>query len=387
MNNESADKISELKQDLGLYGSSQEIEEVVRIISTVAPTNLSVLIIGESGTGKEVVARAIHKLSQRKNEPMITVNTGAIPEGILESELFGHEKGSFTGAISQRKGYFESADKGTIFLDEIGEMSLNTQVKLLRVIEESEFMRVGSAQTKKVNVRLITATNKNLEYAVKNGEFRQDLYFRLKAIIINIPPLRQRIDDLPVLVKKFITDISESEKVEFKGFSPDALELMKEYDWPGNVRELRNFVKTSLVLNKGEVVNSTYIAKNLPVKSYESGSTNLPVPLNMSPEQAEREIIYRTLLALKLDITEIKQILVNLTAGQQNLPEFELNAREAPFIAADDINELRPTTLSGMERELIKETLRKYDGSRRKAARALQISERTLYRKIKEYGL
>ena len=387
MNNESADKISELKQDLGLYGSSQEIEEVVRIISTVAPTNLSVLIIGESGTGKEVVARAIHKLSQRKNEPMITVNTGAIPEGILESELFGHEKGSFTGAISQRKGYFESADKGTIFLDEIGEMSLNTQVKLLRVIEESEFMRVGSAQTKKVNVRLITATNKNLEYAVKNGEFRQDLYFRLKAIIINIPPLRQRIDDLPVLVKKFITDISESEKVEFKGFSPDALELMKEYDWPGNVRELRNFVKTSLVLNKGEVVNSTYIAKNLPVKSHESGSTNLPVPLNMSPEQAEREIIYRTLLALKLDITEIKQILVNLTAGQQNLPEFELNAREAPFIAADDINELRPTTLSGMERELIKETLRKYDGSRRKAARALQISERTLYRKIKEYGL
>ena len=387
MNNESADKISELKQDLGLYGSSQEIEEVVRIISTVAPTDLSVLIIGESGTGKEVVARAIHKLSQRKNEPMITVNTGAIPEGILESELFGHEKGSFTGAISQRKGYFESADKGTIFLDEIGEMSLNTQVKLLRVIEESEFMRVGSAQTKKVNVRLITATNKNLEYAVKNGEFRQDLYFRLKAIIINIPPLRQRIDDLPVLVKKFITDISESENVEFKGFSPDALELMKEYDWPGNVRELRNFVKTSLVLNKGEVVNSTYIAKNLPVKSYESGSTNLPVPLNMSPEQAEREIIYRTLLALKLDITEIKQILVNLTAGQRNLPEFELNAREAPFIAADDINELRPTTLSGMERELIKETLRKYDGSRRKAARALQISERTLYRKIKEYGL
>ncbi len=248
MNIESADKITELKQDLGLFGSSPEIEEVVRMIYTVAPTDLSVLIIGESGTGKEVVARAIHKISLRKNEPMITVNTGAIPEGILESELFGHEKGSFTGAISQRKGYFEAADKGTIFLDEIGEMSLNTQVKLLRVIEESEFMRVGSAQTQKVNVRLITATNKNLEYAVKNGEFRKDLYFRLKAITINIPPLRKRIDDLPILVKKFTTDISESENVEFKGFSPDALDLMSGYDWPGNVRELLNFVKTSLVL-------------------------------------------------------------------------------------------------------------------------------------------
>ena len=387
MNIESSDKISELKQDLGLYGSSPEIEEIVGVISTVAPTDLSVLIFGESGTGKEVVARAIHKISQRKNEPLITVNTGAIPEGILESELFGHEKGSFTGAVSQRKGYFEAADNGTIFLDEIGEISLNTQVKLLRVIEESEFMRVGSTQTKKVNVRIITATNKNLEYAVKNGEFRQDLYFRLKAIMINIPPLRSRIDDIPILVKKFINDISEVENVEFKGFSPDALELMKEYDWPGNVRELLNFVKTALVLNKGEVVNSIYIAKNLPLKSHESGSTNLPVPLNMSPEQAEREIIYRTLLALKLDISEIKQVLLNLTAGQQNLSEFELNSRETPFIASDDINELKPTTLSGMERELIKDTLRKYDGSRRKAARALQTSERTLYRKIKEYGL
>jgi len=387
MNIESSDKISELKQDLGLYGSSPEIEEIVGVISKVAPTDLSVLIFGESGTGKEVVARAIHKISQRKNEPLITVNTGAIPEGILESELFGHEKGSFTGAVSQRKGYFEAADNGTIFLDEIGEISLNTQVKLLRVIEESEFMRVGSTQTRKVNVRIITATNKNLEYAVKNGEFRQDLYFRLKAIMINIPPLRSRIDDLPILVKKFINDISDAENVEFKGFSPDALELMKEYDWPGNVRELLNFVKTALVLNKGEVVNSIYIAKNLPLKSHESGSTNLPVSLNMSPEQAEREIIYRTLLALKLDISEIKQVLLNLTAGQQNLSEFELNSRETPFIASDDINELKPTTLSGMERELIKDTLRKYDGSRRKAARALQTSERTLYRKIKEYGL
>jgi DNA-binding NtrC family response regulator len=381
------DKISEIKENLGLYGNSREIEEIVGIISTVAPTDLTVLIIGESGTGKEVVARAIHSASHRKNGPLITVNTGAIPEGILESELFGHEKGSFTGAVGQKKGYFEAADKGTIFLDEIGEMSINTQVKLLRVIEESEFMRVGGTQTHHVDVRIITATNKNLENAVKNGEFRQDLYFRLKAITMEIPPLRKRINDLPILIKKFSDDLSESERITFKGFSPDAQELMKQYNWPGNVRELRNFVETALILNKGEVVNSAYVAKNLPVKSHELGATNLPVPLNMSPEQAEREIIYRTLLALKLEMTEIKQILMNLTNGQQNMQNFEMRPNETPINPMDENKELKPSTLSGMERELIKETLQKFGDSRRKAARALQISERTLYRKIKEYGL
>jgi DNA-binding NtrC family response regulator len=381
------DKISEIKENLGLYGDSPEIEEIVGLINTVAPTDLTVLINGESGTGKEIVARALHNASQRKNGPLITVNTGAIPEGILESELFGHEKGSFTGAINQKKGYFEAADKGTIFLDEIGEMSINTQVKLLRVIEESEFMRVGGTQTHHVDVRIITATHKNLEYAVKNGEFRQDLYFRLKAITIEIPPLRKRINDLPLLVNKFSSDISESEQINFKGFSPDALELMKKYNWPGNVRELRNFVETALILNKGEVVNSSYVAKNLPVKSHELNATNLPVPLNMSPEQAEREIIYRTLLALKLEMTEIKQILINLTNGQQDIHNFQMDSNDSPMNFMDENNELKPSTLSAMERELIKETLQKFAGSRRKAARALQISERTLYRKIKEYGL
>lgn len=381
------DKISEIEENLGLFGDSPEIEEIVGIISTVAPTDLTVLITGESGTGKEVVARALHNASHRKNGPLVTVNTGAIPEGILESELFGHEKGSFTGAVSQKKGYFETADKGTIFLDEIGEMSINTQVKLLRVIEESEFMRVGGTQTHRVDVRIITATHKNLENAVKNGEFRQDLYFRLKAITIEIPPLRKRINDLPVLIKKFSNDLSESEQISFKGFSPDAQELMKQYDWPGNVRELRNFVETALILNKGEVVTSSYVAKNLPVKSHDLGSTNLPVPLNMSPEQAEREIIYRTLLALKLEMTEIKQILMNITNGRTDISGFEMEPSDSPVKTVDENNELKPSTLSGMERELIKETLQKYADSRRKAARALQISERTLYRKIKEYGL
>lgn len=386
MNFESEDKLSAIKQEIGMYGSSPEIEEILRIILTVAVTDLSVLILGESGTGKEVVARAIHKLSKRKDGPLITVNTGAIPEGILESELFGHERGAFTGAVVQKKGYFEVADNGSIFLDEIGEMSLNTQVKLLRVLEESEFMRVGGTQTHKTDVRLITATHKNLENAVKNGEFRQDLYFRLKAITITIPPLRKRVVDIPILIRKFTEDISESQNVRFKGFSPDAIELMKKYNWPGNIRELRNFVETSLILNKGEVVNSAYITRTLPGVGQDTGLHNLPVLMNISPDQAEREIILRTLLALKLEITEIKQILHNLASNQMSSRDYD-NDHNSQVVIQDDKNELKPSTLIGMERELIKNTLTRFNGSRRKAARALQISERTLYRKIRDYGL
>jgi DNA-binding NtrC family response regulator len=266
-------------------------------------------------------------------------------------------------------------------------MSLNTQVKLLRVIEESEFMRVGGTQTHKVDVRIITATNKNLEYAVKNGEFRQDLYFRLKAIKIEIPPLRKRIEDLPVLVKKFTSDIAQAENIPLKGFSPDAIELMKKYNWPGNMRELRNFVETSLILNRGEVVNSTYISSNLPIHSHDGSGANLPVPLNISPEQAEREIIYRTLLALKLEMTEVKQILLSIAGNQIPHTGIEVENPGGVMNETNNQNELKPSTLASMERELIKDTLRKFDGSRRKAARALQISERTLYRKIKDYGI
>jgi transcriptional regulator with PAS, ATPase and Fis domain len=374
---------SKLQTELGFYGSSPEVEEIIELIQTVAPTDLSILIIGESGTGKELVARAIHTLSKRKKQPLISVNTGAIPEGILESELFGHEKGSFTGAIGQKKGYFEAADQGTIFLDEIGEMSLNTQVKLLRVLEESEVMRVGGTNVFKVDVRLIAATNKNLETAVQKEEFRRDLYYRLKAITIVIPPLRKRNEDIPVLIKKIIENYSKSQNIKFKGFSPDALDLVKEYHWPGNVRELRNFVETSLILNKGEVVTSKYVSENLWLQREEQSSPILPVPLNLPKDQAEREIIYRTLLSLKMDIAELKNILINNSPHQGYqlpIPKMESN----PVV---DEKALKPSTISGMEREMIKDTLNKYGGSRRKTARALQISERTLYRKIREYGL
>ena len=382
--NTNPESLEQLQKEIGFYGSSAEVEELLQTLSTVAPTELSVLIIGESGTGKEVIANAIHRLSKRKGKPLISVNCGAIPEGILESELFGHEKGSFTGAIGQKKGYFEAADKGTIFLDEIGEMPLNTQVKLLRVLETSEVMRVGGTESFKVDVRVIAATNKNLEQAVNNNEFRRDLYFRLKAITLNIPPLRKRKQDIPVLVQKFAAEYTTKNNIPFKGFAPEAVEQMLQYHWPGNVRELRNFVETAIILNKGEIIRPAYVISSLNLQQEQTLSDNLPVPLNKTPDQAERELIYRTLISLKLDMGEMKQMLQFLMQQAQN-PVSQPYGRQPA--ERDSSREVQPTTMSGMERQLIKDTLEKYGGSRRKTARALQISERTLYRKIHEYGL
>ena len=378
--------LEKLQEKLGFYGKSPQIEELLQTITMVAPTDLSVLITGESGTGKEVVANAIHQLSKRKNKPLISVNCGAIPEGILESELFGHEKGSFTGAIAQRKGYFEAADGGTIFLDEIGEMPLNTQVKLLRVLETSEIMRVGGSRPIKVDVRIIAATNKDLEAAVENNEFRRDLYFRLKAITLHIPPLRKRKEDIPLLVKKFSEEFASKNQINFKGFAPEAIELLKEYDWPGNVRELKNFVETAIILNKGEIVHSSYVRQTLNLQQKFISSDNLPVPLNKTPDQAERELIYRTLISLKLDVTEIKQMLAQMIQTQVDFMRRQASFHATP-VEAENEQEVKPTSLSAMERELIKETLKKFNGNRRKTAKALQISERTLYRKLHEYGL
>jgi len=377
--------LAQIQEQVGFYGSSPQVEELLQTVVMVAPTDLSVLINGESGTGKEVVAKAVHNLSKRFDKSLISVNCGAIPEGILESELFGHEKGSFTGAISQKKGYFEVADKGTIFLDEIGEMPLNTQVKLLRVLESSEFMRVGGTTIHKVDVRIIAATNKNLDRAVENNEFRRDLFYRLKAITLDIPPLRERKEDIPTLAEIFIQDYQGKNNIQFKGFSPDSMMLIREHHWQGNVRELKNFIETAIILNKGEVVRSDYVRSALNLENTYQSSESLPVPLNKTPEQAERELIYRTLIALKLDINEIKQMLAASVGKGIN---FEPPASGPIYDNhEDDDQEIKPTTLNGMEREMIKDTLKKYDDSRRKTARALQISERTLYRKIREYGL
>jgi len=377
--------MNELQQKIGFFGESAVVEELISTIQMVAPTDLSVLIIGESGTGKEVIANAIHSMSKRSSKTLISVNCGAIPEGILESELFGHEKGSFTGAIGQKKGYFELADKGTILLDEIGEMPLNTQVKLLRVLESAEFMRVGGSEIQKVDVRIIAATNRDLESAVQSNEFRRDLYFRLKAITIHIPPLRARKGDIPILVKKFTEDYIEKNNIKFKGFAPEAIDQLVEYSWPGNVRELRNFVETAIILNRGEIVHSSYVRSALNLDTQTRISSNLPMPLNKTPEQAERELIYRMLVALKLDIDEMKNILTN--AAQRNWQSDDRNNFDSNDEAVAYDGEVQTQTMEAMEKKLIKETLDRFAGSRRKTAKALQISERTLYRKINEYGL
>jgi len=375
--------LQDLKNKINFFGDSAKVDELLQTVSMVAPTDLSVLIHGESGTGKEVIAMGIHQMSLRFKKPQISVNCGAIPEGILESELFGHEKGSFTGAIEQKKGYFEAANGGTIFLDEIGEMPLNTQVKLLRVLESSEFMRVGGTVTHKVDVRVIAATNKDLEHAVANNEFRRDLYYRLKAIQIKIPALRERVEDIPQLVEIFARNYTEKNNIRFKGFAPEAILLLKEYAWPGNVRELRNFIETAIILNRGEIVHSAYVRSSLNLYPAQRPSDFLPIPLNKTPEQAERELIYRTLIALKLDINEIKENLNQMiyrTNGQ-----FGAARTDAPSVGSSA--EVKPQSLNAMERNMIKETLNRFNGNRRKTARALQISERTLYRKIKEFGL
>ncbi len=371
-----------------IIGESDKILETKKIIEQIASADISVLIVGESGTGKEMVAKAIHQKSRRKDNTIVSVNCGAIPEGILESELFGHEKGAFTGAVGKRKGYFEIADGGTIFLDEIGEMSLYTQVKFLRVLEGREFIRVGGTEAVKVNTRIIASTNKNLEVAVEKGEFRKDLYYRLKAVTINVPPLRERTEDIEMLANVFLKDFSKKMKMPFKGISPDAIYVLKEYSWPGNIRELKNLIESIAVLNKGEVIKVSNLPENL--REHSEFDRTLPVPLKMSPEQAERELIYRTLLVLGSELSEVKRLLVESIKGESKyIDDEKLKYKtdileEIPFRENDDINEV---SLKDNERELIIKALTRNKGNRKRAAKDLGISERTLYRKIKQLNL
>jgi len=297
----------EFQRQHGIIGQSIEIAEIIDVIQQVAPTDLTVLITGESGTGKEVIAKAIHAASKRALKPMISVNAGAIPEGIIESELFGHEKGAFTGASDTRKGYFELADGGTIFLDEIGELPIATQVKFLRVLENGEYMRVGSASPRRVDVRAVAATNKDLESEVRNGQFRGDLFFRLRSISIRVPPLRERREDIPLFVNEFAKQVCERNNIPFAGISPDAMELFQSHHWAGNVRELKNVLESMLVIEKGKLIDLPTLKKYLGGPT--GPSRNLPVYANRTPEQAEREIIYRALLEVKSDIMEIRHLL------------------------------------------------------------------------------
>ena len=365
-----------------ILGISEKIIEIKQTILQVAQTNISVLIIGESGTGKELIAKALHEESSRRDKPLINVNCGAIPEGILESELFGHEKGSFTGASARRKGYFEAADKGTIFLDEIGELSLSTQVKLLRVLELGEFMRVGGTETIKVDVRILAATNKNLEKSVEKGTFRKDLYYRLKAVTIFLPSLKERREDIPILAEHFIKEFGKENNIPNKGISPQAVKTLQEYSWPGNIRELKNLLESLIVLKKGEIIKQTDIPENFVEPHYDNNIL-LPVHVNKSTEQAEREIIYRTLLSMKSDLVEIKNMLYQKPGYHHISPSREIYKSEIlddsfqkPIEVENDLS------LEKLEVNSILEALDRFDGNRKQTANALGISERTLYRKL-----
>jgi len=372
------------QHSLGILGTSVEIGEIVDVIQQVAPTDLTILITGESGVGKEVIAKAIHRASDRASRPMISVNAGAIPEGILESELFGHEKGSFTGASDTRKGYFELADGGTIFLDEIGELPLATQVKFLRVLENGEYMRVGSATPRRVDVRVIAATNKDLEQEVKEGSFRTDLFYRLRSINIRIPPLRERRGDIPVLVDAFVSQIAAKNKIVPGGISPEAMEALQQYHWPGNVRELRNVVESMIVIEKGKRIEYSDVGKYIGEKR--DHGRNLPVFTRKTPEQAERELIYRALLEVKGDIMQIREMLERPVVHAEPVT-VKSRYVEANVAGIADDPSRGFMRLDEMEKRMIIGALEHFEGNRRLAARALNISERTLYRKIKEYGL
>ncbi|GIV52500.1 MAG: sigma-54-dependent Fis family transcriptional regulator [Candidatus Kapaibacterium sp.] len=372
----------------GIVGQSPLIIEAIEQLLQVAPTDLTVLITGETGTGKDVFARAIHGLSPRRKAPFISVNCGAIPETLLESELFGHEKGAFTGAVEQRKGFFEVANTGTIFLDEIGEMPIGTQVKLLRVLESGEFTRLGSTQVIKVDVRIIAATNRDLAYEVRQGSFREDLYYRLKAVHLHLPPLRKRPEDIPLLVEYFGNNVADRLGITFEGIDDDALAILMQHSWRGNVRELRNLVETLVTIGHGKRITAEQVERYLQRDQELEPSRALVLhrtTATHAPEQPlDLALVYHTLLQMQAEMSAVRQAIAALAERlgqlQQRLP---LQQQEDDVFSRDP-DDFR---LDEMERRLIVAALKRFNGSRRSAARALGISERTLYRKLHEYNL
>ncbi len=365
--------VEEFKKQFGIVGKSKEINDLVDISMQVAKSDISILIYGESGVGKEIFARAIHGYSGRTDKQLVSVNCGAIPEGILESELFGHKRGSFTGAVETRKGYFEIADGGTLFLDEIGEMPLTTQVKLLRAIETKEFMKIGAETVTKVDVRIIAATNKDLQVEVDSRRFRKDLYFRLKAVSLSIPPLRSRKEDIDELVNYFVTQYCALNNIIIPQISPEAIDLLREYKWPGNIRELKNSVESAIALNRGNKIDSSAFISLLKDDSENQISKNLPVYLKKSPEEVDREIFYRALFEIKKDLIDIKDMIYQ----NQNESNVRQNHRNP--------DEIIP--MNEVEKLAIQNALEATRGNKKKAAQLLNISQRTLYRKIKDYGI
>lgn len=358
--------------DSRLLGNSVSIIELRQIIKQVAPTDVTVLVTGESGTGKEIIAKEIHRLSKRADKPFITVNCGAIPEGIIESELFGHIKGSFTGAIESRKGYFESANTGTIFLDEIGELPLQTQVKFLRVIETGEYIKVGGSKTEKTDVRIIAATNKNLESLIQTNSFREDLYYRLRSINIYIPPLRERKEDIKILFMHFVREFCERNQITFKGITEEAMNFIVNYNWPGNVRQLKNFTESIITLHSGNEITLTEVTRHLNINS----QNILPAPVTGYSPRDEKQLIFGALFELKKDIMDIKQKLDDIDQKNYQPDGFFISEEE---IENSDFEEI--------EKNLLRYYYDKFDGNVSKISDKLKISSRTLYRKFKQYGI
>ncbi len=389
--------LNEIKLKFGIIGNSPQINAAVNTMIQAAPTDLTVLITGETGTGKEVFANTIHGLSNRKKAQFVSVNCGAIPETLLESELFGHEKGAFTGAYDQRIGFFETAHKGTIFLDEIGEMPIGTQVKLLRVLESGEFTRLGSSTGKRVDVRVIAATNRDLEVFVEQGKFRRDLFFRMNSVHIKLPELRNHSQDIPELVEFFGKKTCSKLGLQYQGASPDALNILKSLHWPGNVRELKNLIDTILTLEKGAYITPEILRKYIPpaLPAYEFRQTaNEQSLVSMFKDEIgsnELLLIFKTLLDMKSDINEIKRTGFELSRQIDRLSDsidnMQIETAEEIHSQDDMIENIESLRLDELEKKMIILALRRSAGNRRQASESLGISERTLYRKLIDLGI
>ena len=386
-------ELNEIKNRFGIIGNDPRLNSAIDTAVQIAGTNLSVLITGESGVGKEVIPKIIHAFSPRKHNNYIAINCGAIPEGTIESELFGHEKGSFTGANEARKGYFEAADKGTIFLDEVGELPLPTQARLLRVLESGEFIRVGSSKAQKTDVRVIAASNINFMHAIREGKFREDLYYRLNAVPIYIPPLRERKGDIHLLFMKFALDFADKYKMPAVRLEPDARALLEAYRWPGNIRQLKNVAEQISVLESNRQISAEVLRKylpaddpnSLPVRNCDSGTAG-----NIQ----DRDIIFKMLFQLREEVDELKAMIGRpdsnvpeipqvhaLPAKLSDMPGFSI---VVPSAEVEPVKEETPLTIHDMNDDMIRKALEKHEGRRKAAAAELGISERTLYRKIKE---
>lgn len=409
----------QIKQRFGIIGNTPLLNRALEVAMQVAPTDISVLVTGESGTGKEIIPQVIHQLSPRKHGEYIAVNCGAIPEGTIDSELFGHEKGSFTGAAGSRQGYFEVANGGTIFLDEVAELPMQTQVRLLRVLETGEFIRVGSSKVIKTNVRVVAATNENMAQAIATGKFREDLYYRLSTVPIQLPPLRQRKEDIHLLFRKFANDFADKYRMPAIKLKESAIDLVQQYNWPGNIRQLRNLVEQLSVIETERELDAETLIQYLPAPSEKMPAM---VGGKETDSFSEREIMYKFLFDMKKDLTDLKKLVlemisqggaINLNGDQTAVvnrifeevnphsviptqrflpsssdpiyPDVQIHRPTDTFEEHEEVEE--SLSLGNQEKELIKKALEKHRGKRKYAALELGISERTLYRKIKEYDI